>query len=369
MSVPTGSSVGRKVLVELTSGKPNLDHRAEHLLYGLVECLKERRGPCSGGDVLPRRQQLDPRRDHGGAAGGGGWPARGCGAQGVVELGGAVGSAPWFRCARPDSPRKGACRDSVGLAGYSGESPFTVVRSSSADRQIGESMPGRDRDSKGQIRTRDRVRDLAEVYTHEREVNAMLDLIPDMLPPTASGGDIKFLEPACGSGNFLVEILLRKLSAIRFDRIGSASNYEFRILRALASLYGIDICPDNVDEARDRMLDVVRSHYYSDANTVEPTKGFVSAARAILGTNILCADFLAEAATPEFIDYQAVRSGYFMRVWSVLDGTVANETQPDLFHQAPEPKRDETPVHYLDLAATPDPLRTESGTLGIPRSA
>lgn len=229
-------------------------------------------------------------------------------------------------------------------------------------------MPGRDRVSNGQIRTRDRVRDLAEVYTHEREVKAMLDLIPDMFPPTASGGDIKFLEPACGSGNFLVEILLRKLSAIRFDRIGPASNYEFRILRALASLYGVDICPDNVDEARDRMLDVVRSHYWH-ANTVEPTKGFVSATRAILRTNILCADFVAEAATTAVIDYQAVRSGYFIRVWSVIDGSVAVQTQPDLFHQAPEPKRDETPVHYVDLATTPDPVRTKSGTLVIQRSA
>src|SRR3546814_7900619 len=67
-------------------------------------------------------------------------------------------------------------------------------------------------DPLGQIKTRQRVRDLAEVFTHEREVKAMLDLIPDMFPAGSStrAVDAKFLEPACGSGNFLAEILDRK---------------------------------------------------------------------------------------------------------------------------------------------------------------
>lgn len=218
-----------------------------------------------------------------------------------------------------------------------------------------ESTAGRDPAHRGQIRTRDRVRDLAEVYTHDREVDAMLDLIPDMFPSTATGNDLKFLEPACGSGNFMVEILHRKLSSIRFAKIRTASNYEYRILRALASIYGVDICPANVAESRERMLDVVRSHYYSDANTIEPTDGFVSAARTILSTNILCADFLAAAATTEVIDYQPRPSGHFIRDWSMLDGSAPAETEPTLFHQSPQPKRDVVPVHYLDLATTPDP--------------
>lgn len=73
--------------------------------------------------------------------------------------------------------------------------------------------------SAGQIKSRQRVRDLAEVYTHEREVNAMLDLIPDMFPAdsdaTSRGNhDRTFLEPACGSGNFLEAILRRKLATV-----------------------------------------------------------------------------------------------------------------------------------------------------------
>ena len=67
-----------------------------------------------------------------------------------------------------------------------------------------------------QIKTRDRVRDLAEVYTHEREVHAMLDLMPDMFPTSDEPGnhDKTFLEPACGSGNFLEEILRRKVATV-----------------------------------------------------------------------------------------------------------------------------------------------------------
>lgn len=222
------------------------------------------------------------------------------------------------------------------------------------------------RDDRGQIKTRYRVRELAEVYTHEREVNAMLELIPDMFPATSAGVDIKFLEPACGSGNFLEEILRRKLRHIRFGRIRSVDAYEHRILRAVASIYGVDICAENVAEARDRMLAEVRAHYRDDA---EPTAGFVSAVRAILGSNILRADFLADAARIEVIDYQPVRGGHFKRVWSMLDHSAAAEAQPDLFPRKPEAKVDAVPVHYLDLATIPDPTRAESCARTERRSA
>jgi hypothetical protein len=185
----------------------------------------------------------------------------------------------------------------------------------------------------------------------------MLDLIPDMFPTSFSDVDVKFLEPACGSGNFLEEILRRKLATIRFSRIKAVANYEHRMLRALASIYGVDICAENVAEARDRLLDVVRSHYYCDANTIEPTDGFVSGVRAILVTNIMRADMLAQADTTEAIDYRPGRHGTFIRVWSMLDDSASVETAPDLFSQGPEPKRDEVPVHYSRLAATPEPTR------------
>src|ERR1019366_141484 len=66
----------------------------------------------------------------------------------------------------------------------------------------------------GQVRSRDRGRDLAEVFTHQREVDAILDLFPDAFTAL----DVKFLEPSCGSGNFLAEVLRRKLRlAVKAD--------------------------------------------------------------------------------------------------------------------------------------------------------
>lgn len=214
---------------------------------------------------------------------------------------------------------------------------------------------------RGQIKTRQRVRDLAEVYTHEREVKAMLDLIPDMFPAgSIKIVDMKFLEPACGSGNFLEEILRRKLAGVRYGKVKSAPRYEHWLLRALASIYGVDISADNVEESRVRLLEVMRSHYSNDANTVVPSVGFAAAARVIAATNIIHADFLADAARTEVIDYQPSRGGLFLRVWSMLDNSAEPEPIRDLFHPEPAPKRDEVPVHYTELAAHPEPTRSHA---------
>lgn len=213
-------------------------------------------------------------------------------------------------------------------------------------------------DPRGQIKTRQRVRDLAEVFTHEREVKAMLDLIPDMFPAGSTKAvDAKFLEPACGSGNFLEQILRRKLAGIRFGRIRSVPRYEHWLLRALASIYGVDISADNVEESRVRLLEVLRSHYHNDANTMVPSEGFATAAHVIAATNILHTDFLADASRTEVVDYQPGRGGTFLRVWSMLDDSAEVRRTPDLFHPEPAPKRDEVPVHYTALAANGEPTR------------
>jgi SAM-dependent methyltransferase len=224
-------------------------------------------------------------------------------------------------------------------------------------------------DHRSRTKTRDRVRELAEISTHEREVKAILDLIPDMFRSGAEGADIKFLEPACGSGNFLEEILRRKLEHIRFSSTRSGDVYEHRILQAVASVYGVDISPANVSEARDRMMAGVHAHYFNDANTIDPTVGFESALRAILGTNIIGADFLADASTIEVVDYQAVRGGYFNRAWSMLADPWTAETQRTRLHPKLEPKRDAVPVHYADLAAMPSPAMAAPPSSNVSRSA
>ncbi len=216
--------------------------------------------------------------------------------------------------------------------------------------------------SRNQIKTRDRVRDLAEVYTHEREVRAMLDLIPDMFPTADDPGnhDRTFLEPACGSGNFLEEILRRKLSTVTAERYGRGGRYEHRVLRCLASIYAVDIDRGNVRESRDRLRALMASHFDNDWNTQPPTAGLASAVDVILTTNIVRADMLADAQKIEFIQYHPGRGGTFTREWSLLEEP---DAQLDLFGDPAltEPRKDATPVHYSDLVASPNnPVRAST---------
>ncbi len=196
----------------------------------------------------------------------------------------------------------------------------------------------------GQVRSRERVRELAEVFTHQREVDAMLDLMPDAF----AGLDITFLEPTCGSGNFLVEILRRKLRLVTKTECVSQEHYEHRLLRAIASIYGVDISMDNVTEARARTAHVLLSHYQSDANTVEPTTGFLNAAAMIIGDNIVHGDSLDDADQIELCEWRPFPGGRFQRVWSCA---LVPQDARNLFWQ--ERVQDEMPIHYSELVAEP----------------
>lgn len=214
---------------------------------------------------------------------------------------------------------------------------------------------GGGRDKRGQIKSRERVQNLAEVYTHQREVSAMLDLVPDMFPSAEEPGntDCRFLEPACGNGNFLVEILVRKLGFVTTSRYGRGERFEHRVLRCLASIYGIDISEDNVSEARERMSAVVETHV-SEALRGEPSKGFRDAVAVVLGTNLVQADTLAGGAGVELVEYAPEPGGAFTREWSF---PLAPAADLNLFSAGP--RRDEAPVHYSELVAQTGPAATE----------
>lgn len=192
-----------------------------------------------------------------------------------------------------------------------------------------------------QIRSKDRVRDLAEVFTNQREVDAMLDMIPDAFEHL----DIKFLEPACGSGNFLVEILRRKLASVTKRKTVSQEQYEHRMLRALASIYGIDISTENVQEAHVRMAHVMLEHFQMDAISMEPTIGFLTAVNLIIHANIVEADSLGDPWAIEMCDWQPRAGAKFQRVWSM---PLVPEDERGLFWvERPE---DDSPRHYSELA-------------------
>ncbi|MGB7588923.1 MAG: hypothetical protein WBM00_09475 [Solirubrobacterales bacterium] len=199
---------------------------------------------------------------------------------------------------------------------------------------------------------------MAEVYTHEREVNAMLDLVPDMFPGARNPGntDRSFLEPACGHGNFLVEILRRKLKYVTSRRYGHGECFEHRVLRCLASIYGIDICDDNVRESHERMRSAIGTHVEGQLGADGPTAGFAAAVEAILATNVICADSLVDVAEIELVEYKADSGGTFVREWSRPLDPAAGE--PNLL--SPPPRHDKAPVHYSELAHLTEPSTADS---------
>lgn len=108
-----------------------------------------------------------------------------------------------------------------------------------------------------QIKSEDRVYKYGEVYTNDREIEAMLGLIPpEMLEVNKT-----FLEPTCGTGNFLDAILKKKLTKIRNIYLVSELEYKKQIVMIFCSLYGIDILNDNVEETRNRLLLTAKIEY------------------------------------------------------------------------------------------------------------
>ena len=125
-----------------------------------------------------------------------------------------------------------------------------------------------------QIKSKKRVRDYGEVFTNEREVKAMCDLIPAEIWENIRS---KFLEPACGNGNFLVEIYARKLDHCQTEKDG---------LIALASIVGIDILEDNCNESRERLLAMYLERFPQASHLA------IAMAWQILCNNIICGDSL-----------------------------------------------------------------------------
>ena len=138
-----------------------------------------------------------------------------------------------------------------------------------------------------QIKSKKRVADHGEVFTAEREVNAMLDLVKQETERV----DSRFLEPACGDGNFLVEILHRKLDSVKRLYKQDKQQFELYSLRAVASIYGVDIQQDNVEEARARLFDNYFAIYVKNF-FCKPPQPLQNAVQCILERNIQCGNTL-----------------------------------------------------------------------------
>ncbi len=142
-------------------------------------------------------------------------------------------------------------------------------------------------DSEKQTKSKKRVKDHGEVFTAEREVKAMCDLVKDETERI----DSRFLEPACGNGNFLAEILTRKLAACKRKYKKSAFDYERFSLLAIGSVYGVDILLDNAKECRQRLFEIWDKEYKSVCKK-ECNDQTRASARFILNRNIVCGNAL-----------------------------------------------------------------------------
>ena len=141
--------------------------------------------------------------------------------------------------------------------------------------------------NKTQTKSKERVREHGEVFTAEREVKAMCDLVKDETVRI----DSRFLEPACGDGNFLAEILKRKLAVVRKKYGKSPLDYEKNSLLAASSIYGVDILQDNVTACRARMFDIWNREYTAVCKK-ECDDQTRDAVRFILSRNIVCGNAL-----------------------------------------------------------------------------
>lgn len=211
-----------------------------------------------------------------------------------------------------------------------------------------------------QTKSKKRVADHGEVFTAEREVNAMLDLVKQETERI----DSRFLEPACGDGNFLAEILRRKLAVVKSRYGKNPDDYERYAVIAITSIYGVDILQDNVDECRSRMFSIFDEQYKANCKRTvnDETR---DAVRYILRHNILCGNALdMKTSTGEpiiFSEWSAVNGCMIKCRDFRLDHMLEENTvdlQMDLFGEVGEYERDETgaivlspirefpPIHY-----------------------
>ena len=145
-----------------------------------------------------------------------------------------------------------------------------------------------------QIKSKERVAAHGEVFTSEREVNAMLDLVKQETERI----DSRFLEPACGDGNFLIEILRRKLAvcegrakAKQYTQL----QYEQAAVQSVSSIYGIELLADNAEACRKRLLD-----YFTQQHSALFKSECIESVKFLLSKNIKEYNVTIDAESPKF---------------------------------------------------------------------
>ena len=208
---------------------------------------------------------------------------------------------------------------------------------------------------KKQVKSKQRVADHGEVFTNQREVNAMLDLVKHETERIES----RFLEPACGDGNFLAEVLKRKLAVVDSRYSKSQIEWERYAIIAVSSIYGVDILEDNAHECRKRLFKIFDEKYtslFKDKCKNECLKSV----KFLLERNILWGDAL-DFTNPEtkrpivFSEWSAVNGSMLKRRDYMFKFLVEKTHQFSMFNDEgnaaaiDEPVRDFPLIHFLKL--------------------
>jgi hypothetical protein len=209
---------------------------------------------------------------------------------------------------------------------------------------------------KKQVKSKKRVADHGEVFTNDREVNAMLDLVKHETERI----DSRFLEPACGNGNFLAEVLRRKLKVVDQRYANNQMDWERYAVIAVSSIYGVDILEDNAQECRVRLYqifdDLYTSHFKDKCK--EDCRRSI---RFLFDRNILWGDALdfTNPATKQpivFSEWSAVNGSMLKRRDYMFKFLVEKSHQFSLFNDEgnpaaiDEPVKDFPLIHYLKLS-------------------
>jgi len=209
------------------------------------------------------------------------------------------------------------------------------------------------------VKSKDRVAQYGEVLTPKHIVNAMFDLVKQETERI----DSRFLEPACGTGNFLIEILERKLRVVESRYSANQLEYERYAVLAVSSIYGIELLEDNAAECRKRLFAVFDAAY---------TRLFQSKARElcretvryILKKNIINGDALTLKTVGEhprpiiFPEWSLVNGSMIKRrdfafpalinKGSMRERLLFSDLGEEVF--IPEPVKEYPTVHFLEVA-------------------
>ena len=204
------------------------------------------------------------------------------------------------------------------------------------------------------IKSKQRVADHGEVFTPQWLVEKMLDLVKGETERI----DSRFLEPACGSGNFLVPILQRKLAAVELKYGKSDFEKRHHALQALTCCYGIELLADNIAECRANMLEVFASYLGLDASD-----DLYRAASHVLSLNLIHGDAMTmkddEGGPISVVEWGYLGKGKFQRRdfrLDVLTGMSAFREERSLFaglgnHEIFKPTDSYPPMTVRELAA------------------